>query len=280
VPHLTTDDAVKLHYEEAGSGSPVVFVHEFAGDLRSWEPQMRYFSRTYRCIAFNARGYPPSDVPEDVGMYSYSRAAADIVAVLRGLHIELAHVVGLSMGAYAALTLGMRHPELVRSLVVAGCGYGAEPSRREAFIGQSGVTADLFERSGSAVAADIYANVPARLSYQKKDPRGWAEFLDRLKDHSATGSTLTLRGVQMRRPSLWDLVEDMRRIRAPTLIVTGDDDEPCLEPGLLMKRSIPGAGLLVLPRGGHAINLEEPEAFNRALAEFFVAAEQGRWFLG
>ncbi|MFI5012368.1 MAG: alpha/beta fold hydrolase [Hyphomicrobiales bacterium] len=279
MPHLATDDAVKLHYEEAGSGFPIVFVHEFAGDLRSWEPQLRYFSRTYRCIAFNARGYPPSDVPEDPGMYSYLRATADIVAIMRGLRIDLAHIVGLSMGAYATLNLGMRHPGLVRSLVVAGCGYGAEPARQAAFVQQSGVTAELFESRGSAVAAETYANVPARLSYLKKDPRGWAEFLDRLKGHSAVGATLTLRGVQMRRPSLWDLVEDMRKIEAPTLIVTGDDDDPCLEPGLLMKRSIPGAGLLVLPRGGHAINLEEPEAFNRALAEFFLAVEQERWFL-
>jgi len=274
---IVTDDGVSLHCEEAGSGFPILFVHEFAGDCRSWEPQIRHFSRHFRCIAFNARGYPPSDVPDRVESYSQERATDDIIAVLDRLGIERAHVVGLSMGAYATLHLGMRRPELVRSMVIAGCGYGAEPSRRAAFAEQSETIAKLFETAGSAIATKTYAHVPARLGLLRKDPRGWAEFLAQFSQHSAVGSMLTLRGVQIRRPSLWDLVEEMYRIRIPTLIITGDDDEPCLEPSLLMKRSIPGAGLLVLPRGGHAINLEEPEAFNRALDEFLLAVAQDRW---
>ena len=86
-----------------------------------------------------------------------------------------------------------------------------------------------------------------------------------------------MRGVQARRPSLWDLTEGMRRLEVPTLIMTGDEDDPCLEPGILMKRTIPQAALLVLPNTGHAVNLEEPDLFNRSLDEFFHQVESGRW---
>lgn len=277
MPHVTADDKVKLYYEEAGSGFPVVFVHEFAGDCRSWEPQIRHFSRTYRCVAFNARGYPPSDVPKTLESYSQARAVADIAAVMSALGLAKAHVVGLSMGGYATLHFALRHPDLARSAVIAGCGYGSEPDKQAAFRRDSEAAAKRFEELGAAKAAAIYADVATRWPLRDKDPRGWTEFRARLAEHDALGSANTLRGVQMRRPSLWDLVEDMRRMRVPALIVTGDRDEACLAPGLLMRREIPGAGLLVLPRGGHAINLEEPEAFNRALSEFFLAVEQGRW---
>ena len=277
MPFVTTHDGVKLYYEETGSGTPIVFVHEFAGDHRSWEPQVRYFSRRYRCITFAARGYSPSDVPETLDSYSQSHAVDDIVAVITGLGLHSAHVVGLSMGGYAALHLAIRRPDLMKSAVIAGCGYGSEASRREAFQQFSGRIADLFATAGSAVAAEKYANVPERWPYLDKDPRGWNEFIGQLSEHSATGSALTLRGIQMRRPSIWELIEDMGRIATPTLIISGDDDDPCLEPSLLLKRTIPGSGLVVLPRVGHAINLEEPDRFNRALADFLHTVECGRW---
>src|ERR1051325_3480350 len=109
MPTLTADDGVKLYYEETGAGTPIVFVHEFAGDLRSWEPQVRHFSRRYRCIAYNARGYPPSDVPAQVDSYSQARSRDDILSVLDALSIKQAHVVGLSMGGFATLHFGMVH---------------------------------------------------------------------------------------------------------------------------------------------------------------------------
>src|SRR3990172_6822953 len=145
MPTLTTDDGVRLHYEEAGSGMPLVFAHEFAGDLRGWEPQLPHFSRLYRCIAYNARGYPPSDVPDDVERYSQERARDDIRAVLDALSIDAAHVVGLSMGGFAALYLGFTYPERARSLVVAGCGYGASPDRRRQFAEEAEAAARRFE---------------------------------------------------------------------------------------------------------------------------------------
>jgi pimeloyl-ACP methyl ester carboxylesterase len=277
MPHATTDDNVKLYYEETGSGFPVIFVHEFAGDYRSWEPQVRYFCRRYRCITFNARGYPPSDVPEDVSYYSQDHATADIDAVLRHLDISLAHVVGLSMGSFATLHFGLRYAQKARSLVIAGCGSGAEPSKRTQFQEEAEATAELYEREGSAVAAARHAQGPNRVRFRQKDPRGWAELVRMMGEHSAKGCALTLRGVQKQRPSLWDLTDPMRKLTVPTLIIAGDEDEPCLEPSLLLKRTLPAAGLLVVPNTGHTVNLEEPEAFNHALTEFLAAVESGRW---
>ncbi len=276
MPHLTTDDNVKLFYEESGSGVPVVFVHEFAGDYRSWETQIRHFARSYRCVAYNARGYPPSDVPADGERYSQDRARDDIRAVLDALKIDKAHIVGLSMGGFAALHFGFTYPQRARSLVVAGCGYGAAPNQRQQFAAEAEAAARKFEE-GMAKAAEAYALGPTRVQFQNKDPRGWQEFAYQLAEHSSEGSVRTLRGVQKRRPSLFDLVDRMKAITVPTLVMTGDEDWPCLEPALLMKRTIPTAALVVMANAGHTINLEEPAAFNQHLADFLRAVDAGAW---
>jgi pimeloyl-ACP methyl ester carboxylesterase len=232
----------------------VLFIHEFAGDHRSWEPQVRELARRHRCVTYDARGYPPSDVPTEPERYSQDQAVADAVAVLDHLGIQRAHVVGLSMGGFCTLHLGLRHPGRALSLTVAGCGYGAQPDRRERWQAET-----------------------ARVQFQRKDPRGWDESRRWLAEHSAVGSALTLRGVQMRRPSLYDLTERLRRLEVPVLLVTGDEDEGCLEPNLMLKRTIPTAALAVLPRTGHACNLEEPALFNRLVLDFVAAVEAGRW---
>lgn len=275
--YATTDDGVRLYFEETGEGTPVLFIHEFAGDLRSWEPQVRAMSRRYRCVTYNARGYPPSDVPDQLERYSQERAVEDAVAVLDHLGIDRAHVVGLSMGGFATVHFGLRHPERALSLVVAGCGYGADPERAEQFRSESEATARLFETEGTAATVEHYALGPARVQLQVKDRRGWEEFKAHLAEHSNVGSALTLRGVQMRRPSLYDLREGLAKITLPTLIVTGDEDEACLEPDLMLKRTIASSALVVLPRTGHACNLEEPDLFNRFVLDFLAAVDGGRW---
>jgi pimeloyl-ACP methyl ester carboxylesterase len=277
MPHLTTDDGVQLYYEEAGSGAPIVFVHEFAGDYRSYETQIRFFSRRYRCIAFNARGYPPSDVPEDWRQYSQERARDDIRDVLDALGLPKAHIVGISMGGFAVLHFGFAYAERATSLVVAGCGYGAQPDKRQQFQEETARTAAQIESVGMAEVSKTYGAGPTRVQYQNKDPRGYAEFLAQLAEHSTRGAANTMRGVQGRRPSLWELTEQMKQLEVPTLIATGDEDDPCLEPGLLMKRAIPSAALAVFPNTGHALNIEEPDLFNQALADFFHQVESGRW---
>jgi pimeloyl-ACP methyl ester carboxylesterase len=277
MPFATTEDGIKLHYEEAGSGAALLFVHEFAGDLDSWEPQLRYFSRFYRCIAFNARGYPPSDVPAEVRQYSQARAADDIAAILRHLGLARAHIVGLSMGGFATLHFGLRHPKLARSLAICGCGYGAEKEQRDTFRAESEALAQLFDEKGSLVAAERYALGAARVQFQNKDPRGWRQFVDRMAGHSSKGAANTLRGVQKERPSIYELAEAIGGIALPVLLVAGDEDAPCLAPALFLKRTLAAAGLVVLPKTGHTVNLEEPDLFNRVLAEFLLAVETGRW---
>jgi pimeloyl-ACP methyl ester carboxylesterase len=182
MPQITTDDGAKLHYEEVGAGIPIVFVHEFAGDCRSWEPQLRHFGARYRCIAYNARGYPPSDVPQDLERYSQARARDDIRCVLDGLGIDKAHIVGLSMGGFATLHFGFTYPDRARSLTICGCGYGAAREQRAQFAAEAEAAAARFEQ-GIAKAAAIYALGPTRVQHQNKDPRGFREFADGLAGH-------------------------------------------------------------------------------------------------
>jgi pimeloyl-ACP methyl ester carboxylesterase len=268
-------NGVRLHYIEAGQGRPLVFVHEFAGDAESWQPQIRFFARRYRTIAFNARGYPPSDVPDSPDAYSQQQAADDIKGVLDHLRIDKAHVCGLSMGGYATLHFGLSYPERALSLVVAGAGYGSDDP--EGHKRDSEVVIRRFETEGMEKTGDYYAHGPSRVQLLEKDPLGWQEFRDRLVAGSATGHALTMRGVQMKRPTIYSLEARMTLLEVPTLIVTGDEDEPCLEPGIFMKRKIPTSGLVVLPKTGHAVNLEEPDAFNRAVLDFLTAVDAGRW---
>lgn len=277
MPHAMTDDGVRLHFEETGSGIPVIFVHEYAGDHRSWEPQLRHFGRRYHAMAFAARGYPPSDVPEDVAQYSQHRAADDIASVLNHLGIGAAHVVGLSMGGFATLHFGFRHAAKARSLTVAGCGYGAERDQRDRFRSEAEAIAAFIEQQGMAAFAERYAYGPTRVQFENKDPRGFAEFKRQLAEHSALGARNTQLGVQRERPSLYDLVPQMQALTVPTLILTGDEDWPCLAPGILMKQQIRSAALAVMPNCGHAINIEDPDGFNRLVGDFLAMVDAGRW---
>ena len=277
MPYATTDDGVRLYFEETGTGHPVILVHEFAGDLRSYELQMRHFGKRYRTIAFNARGFPPSDVPEQVSSYSQARAADDILAVLDHIGRRQAHIIGLSMGGFATLHFGLRHPQRALSLCIGGCGYGAEPDKRDTFRAEADVIASMIRTEGMSAFAERYAYGPTRVQFENKDPRGHAEFKRMLSEHSPVGSANTQQGVQKERPSLYTLIEDMRRINVPTLIITGDEDWPCLSPGILMKQSIPTAALAVIPNAGHAINIEEPNEYNRIISDFLAQVESGRW---
>jgi pimeloyl-ACP methyl ester carboxylesterase len=277
MPAIVTDDGITLHAEETGTGEPLLFIHEFAGDHRSWEPQVRYFSSGYCCVTYAARGYPPSQVPRDPAAYSQARAVADAIAVLDGLGIERAHVVGLSMGGFAALHLVLAHPGRVISAVVAGAGYGAQPERAGAFRAESELIAAAFEAEGAENTAARYAVGPARVQFQNKNPRGWAEFAAALARHDPTGAALTMRGVQAARPSLYALTAELARIRTPLLLLAGDEDEGCLEPALMLKRTIPSSGLAILPRTGHTANLEEPDVFNRLVDTFLAAVARNAW---
>jgi pimeloyl-ACP methyl ester carboxylesterase len=270
-------NGASLYYEEVGHGLPIVFVHEFAADCRTWESQMRFFSRRYRCIAFNARGYPPSSVPTDPALYSQEQASDDIAAVMDHLKIERAHIVGLSMGGAATLHFGLRHPQRAIGLVPTSAGSGAEKATRDAFIAGSLANADRLDVDGIQVLVNDMNRSTTRLQLLAKTPRTWAEFSRYLGEHSALGSAMTLRNCQARRASLYDLKAEFAAMALPTLLVAGDEDEPVIDVNLWLKRTLPAAGLWLVPQTGHSVNLEEPELYNAMLQDFFDAVEAGRW---
>ena len=279
MPSVVTADGTELYVEETGLGTPVVFIHEYAGDYRSWEPQMRYLGRQHRCVTYSQRGYPPSGVPSDPARYSQDIARDDVIAVMDALGIGKAHVVGHSMGAYTALHVGIRYPQRCLSVTAAGCGWGsiADAAKRDAMKALAAETGRMFADEGIASAAAKYADAPMRQSFRNKNPRGWAEFARMLAEHSAEGHAHTMLNLQLKRPTLWEMETQLKKFSVPLLVIVGDEDDLCLDGSVFLKRTVPTAALLVLPRAGHTINSEEPAAVNAALAELFAAAEAGRW---
>ena len=277
MPHATMSDGVRLYYEEAGSGTPILFVHEYAGDWRAWEPQMRFFSRRHRCITYSFRGYTPSDIPDDPTKYGQDRVVDDIRDMLAALKIDRAHIVGLSMGGFAAAHFARQYPQHCLSTCICGCGFGAEKALHAHFQAESAKNAARIREQGQRAFADSYGVGPSRQRYRQKDPRGFAEFMEQLRSHDAIGAAHTMAEFQGKRPSLYDFEADWARCTVPALIITGDEDDNVLVPNIYLKRHMANAGLLVMPKAGHAVNLEDPDAFNRAVWDFIVMVEAGKW---
>jgi len=266
----------RIYYEEAGRGTPVLFIHEFAGDHRSWDDQMRHFGRGWRALTWGARGYPPSDCPDEEALYGQDFFNRDAIAVLDATGVDRAHVVGLSMGGYTALMLAAKYPARVLSCTAAGAGSGALLATRQQFVADVGLRAAAFERAGQIDAEAVGLN-PTRVQLLNKDPIGWRRFVDHLAQHPAHAAAKTLRQVQGARTSLYDLEAELKAIRAPILFLVGDEDEPCLDVNLWMKRLLPNARLAMVPACGHAINLEEPALFNGIVERFIGEVERRAW---
>lgn len=276
MPYVNSDGA-RLYYEESGKGTAIVFVHEFTGDCRSWHAQIRHFSRRYRCVAFNARGYPPSDVPKSWRHYSQAHAVEDIAAVLRHLKIARAHIVGCSMGSMATLHFGLKHPRNALSLTAIGAGAGPAPGKRAQFLRDNEAMARRFETQPLARVAPLYQALPNRVQLQNKDPVAFREFWARFAEHSGTGMAGTLRGLQARRPSIYTLERRLRALKVPVHMVAGDEDEGALGASLFVKRVCPAARLSIAAATGHLVNVEEPALFNRIAEEFLALVDAGRW---
>ena len=277
MPHADTRDNVRLYFEEAGSGTPIIFLHEFAADHTNWEPQMRYFSRGHRCIAYSARGYAPSEVPTLAEVYSFRHFYNDALAVLDHLEIEKAHFVGLSMGSYSSLQVSLHAPKHMLSMTLAGVGSGSSLENLDAWRKQCRDNADQFEAIGSAEVAKVTREAPSRIPFLVKDPRGHADFYAALARHDSKGSANTMRGFQAGRPSIYTLTDAIRKVTTPALIICGDEDDPCIEPSLFLKQHLPAAGLTFFPKSGHVLNLEEPALFNETVERFIALVEAGRW---
>lgn len=268
---------VKLYFEETGQGYPIIFVHEFGSDFRAWEDQVRYFSRGYRCITFNARGYPPSDVPEDAALYGWEFSVNDIAAVMGGLAIERAHLVGSSMGGYTALQFALQHPERVSAAVAAATGSGSMPCQRDAWLKHSRILARAFIERGMEAMASKMARHPTRSQLRQKRPEIWQRFLERLRQHSAIGMSNTMGRCLALRPSLYEFRDQFAELVTPVLLAVGAEDETCLAANQMLKSVLPASDLWICPKTGHAINLEEPAAFNAQVESFLGAVERGRW---
>ena len=269
-------NGVELYYEVSGDGFPVIFSHEFAGDYRAWDPQVRALNRLYRCVTYNHRGFPPSSVPTDPAAYSQDLLIEDLRAlVVDALGLQQAYFIGFSMGGNVVLNLALRYPELCKAAVVVGTGSGS--TNRERFEQDIDRVVSTLRTSGIEAFASVYAEGPTRQPFKRKDPHGWRVFRQQLADHSAEGQALTMLGVLRPRPTIFALETALQHLRVPVLLMTGDEDEPCVDPAVFMKRQIPTAGLHVVPQTGHAINLEEPAIFNRAVLDFFRLVEADRW---
>lgn len=269
-------DGVKIYYEETGAGMPMLFLHEYGGDKRSWEPQVRHFSRDHRCIVMCSRGYPPSDVPEDETLYGQDFAIQDALAVMDAAGIEKAVVVGLSMGGYTGLRLAIHHPDRVIALAAASAGAGSLTEGLQVFRKEAFERSEDYLEAGKMLA-EPFANGPTRTQLKRKDIRGWEEFRDQLAEHPAIGAAYTLRHVQGGRPSLFDFEAEFNACAVPTLLMVGDEDDVCLDVNVWLKRSMPTSGLRVYAKSGHLINLEDPATFNAEIADFLRSVKAGTW---
>ncbi|HXJ83591.1 MAG TPA: alpha/beta hydrolase [Candidatus Methylomirabilis sp.] len=266
---------VELYYEETGDGSPLVWSHEFGGDHRSWEPQVRYFSRRHRVVTYNHRGYPPSSVPKGARAYSQDILVEDLHQLLRHLGLRQVHLGGCSMGANMARDFAIAHPDLTRSLIMVGAGAGSV--NREQFLQGQAAIAEGLEREGIEWRVRNLDSVSTRASFKSKDPRGFAEFLRQSAEHDAQACAHLAREVMSKRRTVPELEARLRALRVPTLVMVGDQDTPCVEPSMMMRALIPHAGLVVFPACGHTPNIEEPGLFNAHVTEFLSAVEAGRW---
>ena len=272
---VTKVNDVELYYEETGEGFPLVWNHEFAGDYRSLEAQVREFARRYRVITYNYRGWPPSSVPTDSAAYTTDALVDDLAGLLRHLGLSRAHIAGLAMGGNIALSFAAKYPAAVASLIIVGSGSGTLAHDR--FVAESERLARVFEERGTAIAGEEIARRPGRRIYGEKDPRGYAEFLERLQRHSPEGAAAAIRGVLMGRETIFEMEAELRGIVAPTLVVVGDRDDGALDASLFMARTMRYVGIVMLPFTGHTPNLEEPLLFNLHVGEFLAAVSEGRW---
>jgi pimeloyl-ACP methyl ester carboxylesterase len=266
---LAALEDIRLYYEEHGRGPALVLAHGHACGVRSWDSQLRGLTDQYRVIVYDARGHGLSEAPREVSAYSQEQMVDDLCGLMDHLGLDTAAVGGLSMGGNVVLNFAFAHPERVRALILADTGAGSDDTGR--MLARSLKGADVLESGGIEAYVDWAMSHPAFSRFVSKGPEEERFIRSCLMTNRAHGLALSTRGVQAKRPSVYALEAQLRRLGMPVLLIVGEHDEACLPVHAFMGRTIPKASHHVLPGAGHLTNLETPEAFNRLVADFLDA---------
>ena len=243
-----TRDGVEIHYEVHGEGPPILLTHGYSATCAMWGPQLEPLGRKFRVIVWDMRGHGESDAPDDPKAYSEEGTVGDMAAILDACDARQAVIGGLSLGGYMSLAFHVRHPERTRALMLfdTGPGYRNHEGRK-----RWNALAERYARAFEEKGLDALS--------------GSAEV--RTSRHcSARGLAAAARGMLAQRDAR--VIESLPAVSVPTLVLWGADDESFVNPGEYMAKKIPGAVRVVIPGAGHAVNLDQPAAFNAAVIEF------------
>ncbi len=235
-------NGVKICYEIHGDGPALILTHGYSMTLQMWRGQVEALSQRYRLILWDMRGHGQSDYPDDPEAYSKAQTVGDIAALLDEIGAERAIVGGLSLGGYMSLAFYRAHPERVRALLIIDTGPGFKKDEaRDAWNQRADETALRFEREGLSA---LQAFGPEQSDVTHRD---------------ATGLARAARGMLAQRDA--SVIELLPKIAVPSLIVVGADDTPFLAASDYMAAKIPGAKKCVIASAGHAVNIDQPQAF-------------------
>lgn len=244
-------EGVEIHYETAGDGGEqpcVLFTHGYAASARMWDAQRDALVPGRRVILWDMRGHGASAAPEDPAAYSAEATVADMGAILDACEASAAVLAGMSLGGYMSLAFHRVHPARVRALVLVDTGPGFRSAETRAVWNRYALeTADRYAREG----LEALPRTPEVAATTRQ---------------SARGLELAARGMLVQRDGA--VMDSLRAIQVPTLIVVGAEDRPFLDAAAYMARVIPGAVQEIVPGAGHAPNLERPELFNEILLRF------------
>ncbi len=260
-----TVNGVRLHYDEAGAGPPLLLIHAFPVGRRMWEPQMPALSARHRVIAYDVRGFGLSDAPKDPAQYSQAISVEDARGLLAAIGAAPAAVCGLSMGGNIALNLALSHPEAVSKLIACDTGAGSEDpagfrARCEEYVAAAETGVERF--------FEAVMEWPVFADYGKRGEGERGLLHELVLAQPAHGIALTARHSLATRRPIYALEAGLRSLRVPTLVVYGERDEACVQTSEFMGRVIPGARVWKVLGATHFVNLDEPDLFNRTVLDF------------
>jgi pimeloyl-ACP methyl ester carboxylesterase len=244
-------DGVKIYYELHGSGPPLILTHGYSSTSGMWTGQVEALSKHHKLVLWDMRGHGRSDYPSDPAAYSEALTVGDIAALLDKVGAPSAVVGGLSLGGYMSLAFYRAHPVRVRALLIIDTGPGfKKDDARELWNRRALDTADRFEHEGLAVLTSASRERP-------------------MAGHrDASGLARAARGMLTQRDA--GVIEVLPKIKVPSLIVVGAEDAPFLAASDYMAAKIPGAKKVVIPAAGHAVNIDQPQAFIDAVLPFLA----------